>query len=61
MTLHAATLRLAALPRVGLLTDVLLVAAGAGGWGKTQELGWLRPALCRASRQLLAQEGRPAG
>src|SRR3989337_3146212 len=30
MTSNAATLRLAALPRVGLLTDVLLVAAGAG-------------------------------
>lgn len=30
MTTEAATLRLAVLPRVGLLTDVVLVAAGAG-------------------------------
>ena len=30
MTSNAATLRLAALPRVGLLTDVLLIATGAG-------------------------------
>jgi len=30
MTSNAATLRLAALPRVGLLTEVVLVAAGAG-------------------------------
>lgn len=30
MTPEAATLRLAVLPRVGLLTDVVLVAAGAG-------------------------------